>query len=146
MWVLYAFLAAVTASLVWVFAKLGLKGLDSTLATTVRSVIMTLFLLGTSGVLGKMSVSGLQAISGRDWVLIAGSGIAGALSWLFGFAALRTGETTQVAAIDKLSLVFIAILGVLFLGEVQTWRSALGIGLIVAGTLLATVFKNGFSL
>ena len=86
MWIFYAFLSAFFASLVAIFAKLGLKDLDSTLATTVRAVIMALFLFTVSMAFGKFKGFSFDALSGKEWILIALSGIAGAISWLFFFS------------------------------------------------------------
>ena len=139
MWLLYAFLSSVTAALVAIFGKLGLKDIDPTLATTVRSVIMATFLLFVSLALGKFSGFSLAAFSGREWLLITGAGVAGALSWLFYFIALKYGLATKVVVIDRLSLVFVIILAAIFLGEQLTWKSVLGAALMVAGALLITL-------
>lgn len=139
MWVFYAFLSAVTAALVAIFGKLGLKNVDSTLATTVRSVIMAVFLLLVSGILGKFAGFSLATFSRSDWALIIASGIAGALSWLFYFFALKYGLATKVVVIDRLSLVFVILLAAVFLSESLTWRSVLGAILMVAGALLVTL-------
>lgn len=136
MWIFYAILSAVSASLVAILGKLGLKNVDSTLATTVRSIIMALFLMITSLSLGKFAGFSLQSFTGRDWALIAGSGIAGAISWLFYFFALKFGPASAVSAIDRTSLVFVVILAAFFLGEVLTWKSILGAICMVAGAIL----------
>ena len=139
MWLLYALLSSLTAALVAIFAKLGLKNIDSTLATTVRSLIMALFLVTVSLVLNKFRDFSLSSFSSREWLLIILAGIAGALSWLFYFLALKTGLASPVVAIDRLSLVFVVILAALFLGEIFTWKSALGASLMGGGALLITL-------
>lgn len=138
MWVVYAVFSAVTAALVAIFGKLGLKGVDSTLATTVRALIMGAFLLVVSALLGKFQGFSLRTFSQRDWILIALSGVAGATSWLFYFLALKAGLASAVAAIDRLSIVFVVLLAALFLGESLTWKAALGALLVVSGVLLIT--------
>lgn len=136
MWLFYAFLSAFTAALVAIFAKLGLKSIDSTLATTIRSIIMAVFLVVVSLFLKKFEGFTLSSLGTRDWLLIALAGIAGALSWLFYFFALKIGLATPVVVIDRLSFVFVVILAALFLGEAIGWRVAAGALLMVAGAIL----------
>lgn len=136
MWIIYAFLSAITAALVAIFGKLGLKNVDSTLATTIRSVIMALFLVCVSLALKKFQGFSLNSLSSKDWLLIVLAGIAGALSWLFYFFALKIGPASQVAVIDRLSLVFVILLSALFLGESLTLKVALGTILMVLGAIL----------
>ena len=136
MWLIYAFLSAFTAALVAIFAKLGLKDIDSTLATTVRAIIMAGFLIIISFFLKKFQGFSIGTFSSRDWLLIALSGVAGALSWLFYFFALKYGFASKVVAIDRLSIIFVVIFAVLFLGESFGWKSAIGAVLMVAGAIL----------
>jgi bacterial/archaeal transporter family protein len=138
-WLIFAFLSALTAALVAIFGKLGLKGIDTTLATTVRSIIMAGFLFLVSLSLGKFKAFNMNSFSSKDWLLIALSGIAGALSWLFYFFALKSGMATRVAAIDRLSIVFVIILAAIFLGENLGWKVALGGVFMVAGAILITL-------
>jgi len=138
MWILYAILSAIFAALVAIFAKLGLKEIDTTLATTIRAIIMAGFLVIVAFFLKKFQGFTLESFSSREWMLIALAGIAGALSWLFYFAAIKYGFATGAAAIDRLSIVFVVLLAALFLGEVLSWQSVLGALLIVGGTLLIT--------
>ena len=136
MWFLYALLSALTAALVAVFAKLGLKEVDTTLATAVRAVIMAAFLVAAAFFLGKFADFSLSSFGGREWIFIFAAGIAGALSWLFYFLALRDGSASGVVAIDKLSIVFVVLLAAVFLGEGFGAKVALGVVLTVAGALL----------
>lgn len=136
MWLIFAFLSAITAALVAIFGKLGLKSLDSTLATTIRSIVMAIFLVITSLCLGKFNNFNFHSLAARDWLLIVAAGICGALSWLFYFFALKTGLATRVVVIDRLSLVFVIILAAIFLGEALTWRVAMGAVFMVVGALL----------
>lgn len=133
---IYASLAALFASLVAIFGKIGLQGIDSTLATTVRAIIMAVFLFVTALLLGKLSGFSFDSFSQKAWLFIALSGIAGALSWLFYFAAIQGGTTSTVVAIDKLSVVLVVILAGFFLGEGFTWSSLVGSLLMAGGALL----------
>lgn len=136
MWLIFSLLSAVTAAAVAIFAKLGLKNIDTTLATTIRSIIMALFLVLTSVLFGKFRGFNFQALSNREWMLIILAGVSGALSWLFYFLALKVGLATRVATIDRLSLVFVIILASLFLGEVLTWRTVIGALVMVSGAII----------
>ena len=119
--------------------KLGLKNLDSTLATTIRSVIMALFLLVVSLSLRKFRHFDWQTLSQRDWLLIVFAGIFGALSWLFYFFALKHGPATPVVAIDRLSLVFVFVMAILFLGESFYLKALVGVLLMVAGAIMISI-------
>ncbi len=138
MWLFYAFLSALFAALVAIFAKLGLKDIDSTLATTVRSIIMAVFLITVAFALKKFDGFTLSSFSGREWTLITLAGVAGAMSWLFYFSALKSGTASSVVAIDKLSIVFVVILAIFFLGETLTWKVALGAIAMTLGAILMT--------
>lgn len=139
MWLFFAFLSAITAAAVAIFAKLGLNKIDTVLATTIRSIIMAVFLVFTSLMFGKFRGFDLHSLSGREWTLIIMAGISGALSWLFYFIALKMGVATKVATIDRLSLVFVIILASLFLGEALTWKTVLGSLIMVSGALIITL-------
>ena len=117
-WLLYALLSAAAAALVPIFGKLGMKEADDTLATTVRSGVMTLFLLMIATAVGSWSK--LSTLSGKAMGMIVLSGIAGATSWLFYFKAIRVGEVSRVAPIDKLSMPLAMLLAVMMLGERPT--------------------------
>ncbi|MFA5052413.1 MAG: EamA family transporter [Patescibacteria group bacterium] len=136
-WIIFAILSAVFAALVAIFGKMGISNLDTTLATTVRSVVMAVFLVVTSLLLGKARL--LSTIHPRALLFIVLAGIAGAMSWLFYFFALRSGPAPSVAALDRLSVVFVLILAVLFLGEHFTWKSGLGALLITIGAIFMTI-------
>lgn len=136
MWLILALLSALTAALVAIFGKMGLKGIDATLATAVRSVIMAIFLVSAAGVLGKFDGFSLSSFSGKGWLYIILAGVAGALSWLFYFWALKLGPASAVAAIDRLSIVFVVIIAALVLGEAFTKYTGAGALFVVAGALL----------
>lgn len=129
-------LSSLTAALVAIFGKVGLQGVDSTLATAVRSVIMAVFMVFTAFALGKFSGFTVASFTGRAWLFIALAGVAGALSWLFYFLALQIGLVNKVVVIDRLSLVFVVIMSAIFLGEAFTWKVALGAVLMVGGALI----------
>ena len=133
-WIVYALLSALFASLVAIFGKIGLKDIDSTLATTIRSIVMALFLVTVSFSLGKFSM--FESLNSKTLTFIILSGIAGAISWLFYFLAIKIGPTSAVAAIDKTSIAFVFILALLFLGESFTYMKAGGAILVVVGALL----------
>lgn len=139
MWILFALLSAVFAALVAIFGKLGLKNIDSTLATTVRSIIMASFLVLTSLVFKKFQVGAIAQFTRNDWIFIILSGIAGALSWLFYFVALKQGSASPVAAIDRLSIVFVIVFAALFLGDTFSWKMGLGAVLMACGAILITM-------
>lgn len=136
-WIIFAILSAVFAALVAIFGKIGIANLDSTLATTVRAVIMAIFLVLVSLFLGKAPL--LHSINNRALTFIILSGIAGALSWLFYFFALRIGPAPGVAALDRLSVVFVLILALLFLGEHLTWKSGLGAVFLTIGAVMMSL-------
>ena len=134
MWIGYALLSAIFAAAVAILGKIGLKEVDSTLATTIRAVVMAIFLLGAAAVLQKFSL--LKTVGNQTLTFIIFSGVAGALSWLFYFLALKYGPATGVAALDRLSVVFVVILAAMFLGEALTLKSVSGLVLLVLGALL----------
>lgn len=139
LWIIYALLSAVTASLVAIFGKMGLQNIDANAATAIRSVIMALFLIGVVLVQGKFTELGAILSQKKALSFIILSGIAGALSWLFYFLALKYGKVSQVGPIDKLSVVIAVILAFIFLGERISWINAAGVVLIAVGALLVAV-------
>lgn len=140
MWLLYASLSAVTAALVAIFGKLGLKKIDATTATTVRSVIMAVFLLAFSLLsIKRFAGFNLHTWTRNQWIFIVLAGLAGAASWLFYFAALKAGPADKVVAIDRLSIVLVVVLAAMFLGETITWKIGLGAALMVGGAILLSI-------
>jgi|SRR3989344_4496610 len=133
-WSLYALGSAVFAALVAILAKIGLQGVDSTLATTVRAIVMAAFLIMVSLALGKFSA--LDTLSSKTMVFIILSGVAGALSWLCYFLAIKYGPVTGVVALDKTSVIFAFTLAVIFLSESLTWQKAIGASLVTIGAVL----------
>src|SRR3989338_3778873 len=132
-WIPLALLAAVFAALVAIFGKIGLQNIDTTLATTVRAVIMAAFLVVVSLAFGKLDFAALP--HGRALLFITLSGIAGALSWLFMFWALKVGPAPGVAALDRLSVVFVLVFSILFLGPQFPSKAAFGAALIAVGAM-----------
>jgi transporter family protein len=127
-------MSAVFAALTAIFAKIGLQGIDSDFATLIRTVVI-LLVLGTIVVaLGKWRNP--FALEPRSLLFLVLSGLATGASWLCYFRALKLGEASKVAPVDKLSLVLVAIFAVIFLGERPDARSWLGIGLVALGVLV----------
>ena len=133
-WWGYALLSAFFAALTTIFAKLGVEGVSSNLATAIRTAVVLLLAWGI--VLATGEARAVGQISGRVWLWLILSALATGLSWLSYFRALQLGEASHVAPIDKSSLAVILVLSVIFLGEALTWKSALGTALILAGTIL----------
>ncbi len=137
-WIIYAFLAALSAAAVGILSKVGIAGIDSTLATTLRGLSIAVFMGGAALLLGKWGT--LTTTSPKTLIFIVLTGIFGGLSWLWGFMALKAGgDVTAVNAIDRLSLVFLLILAIFFLGEEFTWTKFSGVLLIVCGTVLVSL-------
>jgi bacterial/archaeal transporter family protein len=133
-WLLYAVLAAVSAAVVGILAKVGMKDVNPILATALRSVVMMVFTLSVCSV--KKRWEHLSQVHAMAYVMIVLSGIAGATSWLFGFEALHLANVSKVAPIDKLSVPLAAILAVIFLGERPSGINWFGIALIAVGAYL----------
>jgi transporter family protein len=133
-WIPLALIGAGFAALVAIFGKIGLQGIDATTVTTVRAVIMAAFLVAVALSLGKLTPASLP--HGKALLFIALSGVAGALSWLFMFGALKFGPAPGVSALDRLSVVFVVIFSILFLGSQASWKLLLGAGMMMAGALL----------
>lgn len=134
MWWIYALLSALFASLTAIFAKLGVANISSNLATGIRTIII--LILVWSIVFFKGEVKDISSISKQSLFFLIISGIATGLSWLFYFKALQIGNVSQVALVDKLSVALTIVLAVIFLNETLTWKTAIGAGLIIAGTLV----------
>ncbi|MEF2277775.1 EamA family transporter [Deinococcus sp. YIM 134068] len=137
-WVALGLLAALGGAGVTIFGKLGLEGVNPTLATALRSVVMALVMVAvalSTGQLGAL-LGDRTNFSGRAWLFIVLAGLSGAASWLAYFAALKVGPTAGVAALDRLSLAFIFVFGALFLHEPHGWRGWLGLLVLLAGVYL----------
>ncbi len=139
LWLIFALLSAAAASLVGIFGKVGLKDLDANTATAIRAVIMAVFLFAVVAIQGKLGEIPAIISNKRGITFICLSGIAGATSWLFYFLALKFGKVSQVAPVDKLSVVISIILAVLFLGEKLNVMNGLGTVLITAGVIMVAL-------
>ncbi len=133
-WIFWSLLSALFAGATAVLAKVGVGGVDSNLATAIRTTVILVFAWAIAFVTSRpMALSSLGA---RTWVFLGLSGVATGLSWLCYFRALQLGQASQVAPIDKLSVVFVLAFAALFLHEPLTLRSGLGAALIVAGAIV----------
>ena len=133
-WLTWSLLSAFFAGITAVLAKVGIAGVNSHLATAIRTSFVLVFTWAIA--LCVMPVGAFSAISRKTWIFLGLSGLATGLSWLCYFRALQLGEVAQVAPIDKLSVVFAIALAALFLRERLTAQQALGAGLIIAGALV----------
>ena|SRR6476469_1872990 len=134
MWWIYALLSAFFAALTAVFAKVGIKGVDTDLATAIRTVVI--LIIAWSIAFFRGSTASMGMLSKQNILFLCLSGLATGLSWIFYFKALQIGKVSQVAPVDKLSVAIAIVLSVLFLGEALTWKNAIGAVLIIVGTLV----------
>lgn len=134
MWKVYALLSAVFASLTAIFSKIGVKGVDSNLATAIRVSCILVLTWGIA--LAGGSVKGIKDISGHTMLFLVLSAIATGLSWLFYFKALSLGEVSKVQPIDKLSVAITIVLAIIFLHEPADWKTITGGALITLGSLV----------
>ena len=134
MWVLYAILSAVFASLTSILAKIGIQNVNSNLATAVRTVVVLLLAWGIVFITGAQS--GIKEITTKSWVFLGLSGLATGLSWLCYYKAIQMGEVSKVVPIDKLSIVISMVLAFVVLKEQLSLKSIIGGVLITAGTFV----------
>lgn len=134
MWFLFALLSAAFASLTSILAKVGIEGVNSNLATAIRTVVVVLMAWGM--VFLTHTQSGLVEISRKSWLFLILSGLATGASWLCYYRALQIGEASKVVPVDKLSVVITLLLAFAFLHEKFTAKSLFGCILIAAGTLV----------
>lgn len=134
MWWIYALLSAFFAALTALFAKVGIKGVDTDLATAIRTVVILFIAWGIAFFRGGLSTIG--TLSKTNLIFLCLSGIATGLSWIFYFKALQLGKISQVAPVDKLSVALAIVLSAIFLGEVLTVKNIIGAVLIIGGTLV----------
>ena len=133
MWIIFAILSAVFAALTSILAKVGIEGVDSNLATAVRTIVVVI--MAWAMVFITNTQSGLSQISRKSWIFLILSGIATGASWLCYYKAIQLGDVSRVVPIDKLSVVVTLILAFVFLHEEFTVKSVIGCILISAGTL-----------
>ena len=134
MWFIYAILSAVFAALTSILAKIGIDGVNSNLATAIRTIVVVAMSWGM--VFLTDAQGGIGSISRRSWIFLILSGLATGLSWLCYYKALQMGEVSKVVPIDKLSVVITLVLAFVFLHEQFTVKSLIGAVLITAGTLV----------
>lgn len=132
-WFYWAILSAVFAAMTAIFAKIGLEGVDSDLATLIRTFVILLVLSGFVFYAGKWSNP--FALSPKTWLFLTLSGLATGASWVCYFRALQIGEASKVAPVDKFSVVLVALFAVIFLSERPSMRDWLGILLVTAGVV-----------
>lgn len=134
MWALFAVLSAVFAAITSIFAKIGIDGVNSTLATAIRTVVVVamawlmVFVTNTQG--------GIVQISRKSWIFLILSGLSTGISWLCYYKALQLGDASKVVPIDKMSVVITLVLAFIFLNESFSLKSIIGCILITAGTLI----------
>lgn len=133
-WLPWALLSAVFAALTTIFAKIGLKGVDSDMATLIRTFVIVFVLGAFVAFAGKWSNP--FALSGQTWLFLILSALATGASWVAYFRALQRGDAAQVAPVDKLSLVLVAIFAAAFLGERPSLREWGGVALVAVGVLV----------
>ena len=134
MWVVYAMLSAVFASATAILAKIGIQGVNSNLATAIRTVVVLIMAWGIVLITGQQK--GISDISQKTFIMLILSGIATGLSWLFYFKAIQIGDVSKVVPIDKFSVVITMVMAFMFLGEAPTVKTIIGGLLITAGTFV----------
>lgn len=137
MWLVFALLSAVFAALTSILAKIGIDGVNSNLATAIRTVVVVVMAWGM--VFLTHSQSGLSEISKKSWIFLILSGLATGASWLCYYRALQVGDASKVVPIDKLSVVITLVLAFIFLHEEFTVKSLIGCVLIGVGTLIMVI-------
>ncbi|HUD53196.1 EamA family transporter [Parvibaculum sp.] len=136
-WIFWAFLSACFAALTAIFAKLGVENVNSDLATLIRTVVIFVTLALILAAIGELKRP--EALSARTWTFLILSGLATGGSWICYFRALKIGQAAEVAPIDKLSVVMVAIFGAVFLGEKLSATGWLGVALIGLGAILVAL-------
>ena len=134
MWAIFATLSAIFAALTSILAKVGIEGVNSNLATAIRTIVVVLMAWFMVFITGNQN--GIIDISKKSWIFLILSGLATGASWLCYYKALQLGEASKVVPIDKLSIVITIILAFIFLGEQVTLKTLIGCCLIVAGTFV----------
>ena len=134
MWAIFAVLSAIFAALTSILAKVGIEGINSNLATAVRTIVVVLIAWFMVFVTGNQN--GIVDISKKSWIFLILSGLATGASWLCYYKALQLGEVSKVVPIDKLSIVITSIVAFIFLGEQITLKTLIGCCLIIIGTFV----------
>jgi transporter family protein len=134
MWWIFALLSAFFAALTAIFAKMGIKGVDTDLATAIRTVVILILAWGIA--IFRGATSSINLLTKQNIIFLCLSGIATGLSWIFYFKALQIGKVSQVAPVDKISVAIAIILSVLFLNEKISTLGIIGVIMIIAGTII----------
>jgi len=134
MWWIYALLSAFFAALTAIFAKVGIKGVDTDLATAIRTVVILILAWGIA--IFKGGASTIHTLTKQNIIFLCLSGVATGLSWIFYFKALQIGKVSQVAPVDKLSVAIAIVLSIIFLNEKVSVQGFIGAGLIIGGTIV----------
>ena len=134
MWFVFAILSSIFAALTSILAKIGIEGVNSNLATAIRTIVVVLMAWFMVFITGNQN--GIVDISKKSWIFLILSGLATGASWLCYYKALQLGEASKVVPIDKLSIVITIILAFIFLGEQITLKTLIGCSLIIAGTFV----------
>ena len=134
MWFVFAILSSIFAALTSILAKIGIEGVNSNLATAVRTIVVVLMAWFMVFITGNQN--GIIDISKKSWIFLILSGLATGASWLCYYKALQLGEASKVVPIDKLSIVITIVLAFIFLGEQITLKTLIGCCLIVTGTFI----------
>lgn len=140
-WTVYAALAAISAALVGIFSKIGIKGVDATVATSIRGFVIAASMGLAALFYGKWET--LSQTESKAIFFIVLAGLFGGLSWLWGFLALQAGgEVTAVNAIDRMSIILVLLFAIVFLGEHFTWQKFFGVVLVSVGVILVTMSRE----
>lgn len=134
MWWIFALLSALFAALTAIFAKIGIKGVDTDLATAIRTAVILVIAWGIA--IFRGAVGNIWGLTRINWIFLALSGCATGLSWICYFKALQLGRVTQVAPVDKLSVAIAIVLAVVFLREPLSLKTSIGAALIIAGSIV----------
>ena len=134
MWCVYALLSAFFAALTAIFAKIGIKGVNTDLATAIRTVVILFLAWGIAFFRGGTGT--IDSLTRQNWVFLILSGLATGFSWIFYFKALQMGKVSQVAPVDKASVAIAIVLSLIFLGETLTLKMLIGAAMIIGGTVV----------
>lgn len=134
MWWIYALLSAFFAAVTAILAKVGIKGIDSNLATAIRTVVV--LLLSWAIVFFRNDHHAMSSLTRQNWTFLVLSGLATGLSWIFYFKALQLGRVSQVAPVDKMSVALAILMSVVFLGEPLTLKTCIAVLMIIGGTIV----------
>ena len=134
MWWIFALLSALFAALTAIFAKIGIKNVDTDLATAIRTVVI--LILAWAIVFFRGGINSIGTLTKHNLLFLGLSGVATGLSWIFYFKALQIGKVSQVAAVDKLSVALAIIFSIAFLGETISMKVAIGALCIITGTII----------